>query len=69
VVPTVDTAKLNFSHYVARVACKDMNLIEEDVEGLLDHAEQVFSQKKLMELSKVSEYIENKLLQAKRNKD
>lgn len=69
VVPTVDTAKLNFSHHVARVACKDMNLIEEDVEGLLDHAEQVFSQKKLMELSKVSEYIENKLLQAKRNKD
>ncbi len=65
VVSTAEQVKINFTSYIAKIMCKDMNIIEEDVERLLDHVEFVFGQKKLMELSKVSEYIENKLTNAK----
>jgi hypothetical protein len=41
-------AKINFSNYICKTMCRDINLIEEDIEGLLAYAEEILSQKKLV---------------------
>jgi hypothetical protein len=59
-VPSAEEAKLSFSNFVSKVACNNINNMSEDIEGLLEYVEEMLGYKKIVELHKVSQYLQEK---------
>jgi len=57
VVPTPEEAKEKFSNYITKGGKNDFRIINMDIKQLVDYLEQALSQKKLIEISKLGDYI------------